>query len=56
MKLSFKKIMSNEGTTEQVYPVVAKTEEEIEDVIECSVCSARENLTEMTFTVRIRKE
>ena len=54
MRLSFEREISNDGTTEQVYPIVAETGDAIEDVIECTVYSSIEGLTQMTITVDIR--
>ena len=54
MKLSFEKTISNDETTQQVYPVVAETGEVIEDVVECSIYSAVEEETQMTITVNIK--
>ena len=53
MKLSFgKKISQEKGV--QIYPCVAETGVEIEDVKECSVCSQMGELTTMNFTVSVR--
>ena len=61
MKLTFKRGKNLCYTTEQVYPVVAETGEEIEDVLECIVNSGGgsnpcESLTTMTITVSIHMD
>ncbi len=53
MRLTFKKTKSIDGTTEQVYPIVVETGEEIDDVKECIVSSSMDGLTTMTFTVNV---
>lgn len=56
MRLTFKRVKSSCGTTVQVYPIDAKTGEEIEDVKACSVDSICDGVSTMTVTIKIGRD
>ncbi len=72
IKLTFEKMKSNDGLTEQVYPIVTDSskkalaekwfisggidEIEIGNVVSCNVASICEGLTQMTLIVNIRND